>query len=393
MAIIKQINQLINDSFKDAIGKQSALTEIDTSTVVSMGQAVEKYDLYEGFYKSLVNRIVRTIYFVRAYKAKNRSVLRDEHEYGAFIQKVYYKMPDAVEDPAFNVTTDAQSYTQHSPYDVETVIGVSAEIYGGQGVWSYEFITPLVQMKTAFLSDAAMMSFINGIYTTVNSKMEKDIEDLENVAVATAIANAMQAGNARNLLKEYNDAHADGTLTVAQALESLDFLKFASKEINLTLDYMGDLSTAYNAKGYETFTSRDNMVVEILSTFASAANYYLQSDTYHNTLTALPGYEQVSYWQGRDKGMTFDVISGINVKNDGLVSEEPSNPTGVVAKKGIIAFVHDRENVACYFGERRSWSLVNQRDDIIIHGEKARKGYAVDGHANAVVFYIDASEE
>ena len=107
----------------------------------------------------------------------------------------------------------------------------------------------------------------------------------------------------------------------------------------------------------------------------------------------MPGYEQVSYWQGRDKGMTFDVISGINVKNDGLVSEEPSNPTGVVAKKGIIAFVHDRENVACYFGERRSWSLVNQRDDIIIHGEKARKGYAVDGHANAVVFYIDASEE
>ena len=388
MAIHKQIYNLINDSFKDAVGKNISLTEADTSTVVSMGNTIDKFDLYEGFYKSLVNRIVKTVYFVRAYSGKKRSVLRDEHEYGAFVQKVYYKMPDAVEDTAFAVTTDAQTYTQHSPYDIETVIGVESIVFGGQGVWSYEFITPLVQMKTAFLSDAAMTSFINGIYTSVNSKMEKDIEDLQNLAVATAIADTMQNGASRNLLKEYNDAHADGTLTVAQALESLDFLKFASKEINLVVDYMQELSTAYNSAGYETFTPQENMVVEVLSAFGSAANYYLQSDTYHNTLTALPRYEQVSYWQGRDKGMTFDVVSGINVKNDGLVSEAPSNPTGVVTAKGIIAFIHDTENVACYFGERRSWSKINERDDILIHGEKNRKGYAVDNHANAVVFYL-----
>ena len=392
MAIHKQIYNIINDSFKDAVGNNSALTEADTSTVVSMGNTIDKFDLYEGFYKSLVNRIVKTVYFVRAYSGKRRSVLRNEHEYGAFVQKVYYKMPDAVEDTAFAVTTDAQSYTQHSPYDVETVIGVESKVFGGQGVWSYEFITPIIQMKTAFLSDAAMTSFINGIYTTVNSKMEKDIEDLQNLAVATAIADTMQNGASRNLLKEYNNAHADGKLTVAQALESLDFLKFASKEINLTVDYMQELSTAYNSAKYETFTPRENMVVEVLSAFGSAANYYLQSDTYHNNLTALPRYEQVSYWQGRDKGMSFDIVSGINVKNDGLVSEEPSNPTGVVTAKGIIAFIHDTENVACYFGERRSWSKINERDDILIHGEKNRKGYAVDNHANAVVFYI-AEEE
>ena len=392
MPIIKQINNLINDSFKDAVGSNQALTELDTSTVVSMGSTIDKFDLYEGFYKSLVNRIVRTIYFVRAYSAKRRSVMRDEHEFGAFVQKVYYKMPEAVEDPAFNVTTDAQTYTQHSPYDVEKVVAVESKVYGGQGVFSYEFITPIVQIKTAFTSDAAMMSFINGIYTTVNSKMEKDIEDLQNVAVATAIASAMQGGQSRNLLKEYNTAHADGTLTVAQALESLDFLKFASKEINLAVDYMQDLTTVYNGAGYETFTPRENMVVEELNSFAKAADYYLQSDTYHNTLTQLPRYEEVTYWQGRDKDMTFDIVSGINVKNDGLVSEEPSNPTGVVTAKGIIAFIHDTENVACYFGERRSWTLPNQRDDILIHGEKARKGYAVDNHANAVVFYL-AEEE
>ena len=392
MALIKQIQNIVNDSFKDAVGKNSALTELDTSTLVSMGNTIDKFDLYDSFYKSLVNRIVKTIYFVRAYNGKKRSVLRDEHEYGAFVQKVYYKMPDAVEDAAFAVTTDAQSYAQKSPFDVETVVAVEGKTFGGQGVWSYEFITPIIQIKTAFMSDAAMMSFINGIYTTVNSRMEKDIEDIQNLAVSTAIADTIQSGNARNLLKEYNDSHAEATLTVAQALESLDFLKFASKEINLVVDYMQDLGVNFNSAGYETFTPRENMVVEVLGAFASAANYYLQSDTYHNTLTALPRYEEVSYWQGKDKGMSFDIISGINVKNDGLVSEEPSNPTGVVTAKGIVAFIHDTENVACYFGERRSWSVVNQRSEVIVHGERARKGYAVDNHANAVVFYI-AEEE
>lgn len=392
MPLIKQIEKIVNDSFKDSVGKNSSITQEDTSTLVSMGNTINKFDLYESFYKALVNRIVRTIYFVRVYNGKRRSVLRDEHEYGAFVQKVYYKMPDAVADAAFSVTTDAISYSQQSPYDVEAVVAVESKIYGGKGVWSYEFITPLRQIKTAFTSESAMMSFINGIYTTVNSKMEKDIENIQNLAVSTAIASAIQGGQARNLLKEYNTAHPDGTLKVAQALESLDFLKFASKELNLAVDYMKDLTTTYNAAGYETFTPEENMVVEVLGAFASAADYYLQSDTFHNNLTALPRYEQVSYWQGRDKGMTFDVISAIDIKNDGLVAEMPSNPTGVIQQKGIIAFLHDTENVACYFGERRSWSLINQRSDVMVHGEKALKGYAVDNHANAVVFFIAEDE-
>ena len=388
MALIKQISQIVNDAFKDAMAGNSAVTEADTSTLVSMGNTIDKFDAYDQFYKALVNRIVKTVYFIRKYEPSKRSVLRDEHEYGAFVQKVYYKMPDAVNDPAYAVTTDAQSYAQQSPYDVETVVAVESAIYGGQGVWSIEIIRPVVQLKQAFTSDSAMQSFINGIYMTVDNRMAKDIEDVENLAVSTAIADAYQSGNSRNLLKEYNTAHTDGTLTVAQALESLDFLKFASKEINQTIKFMGKLSTAYNAKGYETFTSRDNMVVEVLTHFASAANFYLQSDTYHNNLTSLPRYEEVTFWQGQDKNQSFDVSSAINVKNDGLVSEEPSNPTGVVSAKGIIAFIHDVENVACYFGERRTWEMYNPRSEVMIHGEKARKGYAVDGHANAVVFYL-----
>ena len=68
MAIVKQIFNIVNDAVKDALGNTNGLTQVDTSDVVSLGKAISSYDAYEQFYKSLTNRIVKTIYFVRTYK-------------------------------------------------------------------------------------------------------------------------------------------------------------------------------------------------------------------------------------------------------------------------------------------------------------------------------------
>ena len=76
------------------------------------------------------------------------------------------------------------------------------------------------------------------------------------------------------------------------------------------------------------------------------------------------------------------------MKNEAITSVNESITNGAVKQGGIIAFIHDIENVAAYFGERHSWEIFNPRSDVMVHGEKARKGFAVDGHANAVVFYM-----
>ena len=87
--LTKQIQNLVNDSVNDALGANaSTISELDTSDVVSLGKAISQFDAFEGFYKALTNRIVKTVYFVRTYEGSKRSVLRDEHEYGAFVQKV-----------------------------------------------------------------------------------------------------------------------------------------------------------------------------------------------------------------------------------------------------------------------------------------------------------------
>ena len=125
------------------------------------------------------------------------------------------------------------------------------------------------------------------------------------------------------------------------------------------------------------------MVVEMLAEFASASDMYLQSDTFHDELTALPNYEKVPFWQSSGKTFSFDECSAINIEHDDLDND--------ISQDGIICFIHDIENVAAYFGNRRSWELFNPRSEVMVHGEKAEKGYAVDRHANAEVFYLGSS--
>lgn len=380
--LVSQISNIVNDSVKDALGKVSGVTKIETSDIVSMGKAIDDYDLYEGFFGALVNRIVKTVYFVRTYTGNTRSVLRDEHEYGAFVQKVYYDLPNAVDNATWDIPDGSGDYKQVSPFDVEGTVAVSSLIFGGKGTWSIEILRPIEQIKSAFTDPSSMSAFIEGIYVTVENAFKLEEERLVALAVNTAMADSLDGGKARNLLAEYNEKFTQ-SLTVDTCLVDADFLRYASKEINRTVDNMSVMSTAYNKAGYATFTSKDNMIVEMLAEFASASDMYLQSDTFHNELVKLPNYEKVPFWQSSGANFGFNDCSSIDIEHDDL--------SGEISQSGIICFVHDVENVACYFGSRRSWEMVNPRSEVVIHGEKAEKGFSVDGHANATVFYVGAS--
>lgn len=388
MALITQIPNIVNDAVADALGKNASITNLETTDFVSMGKAIAQFDAYEGFFQSLANRIVRTVYFVRTYNGSDRKILRDEHEYGAFVQKVYYSNVQASDNPTYDYSGTDGAFNQQSPFDVEQTVTVEAMVYGGKGTWTLEIVRPIAQIMSAFTSESAMLAFIDGMYTYVNNQFKLEEERLVATAANTAMASCINGGKARNLLAEYNTAHAGATLTVAQALESADFLKYASKEISRTIENMGKMSTVFNVDGYETFTDKDNMVVEMNTEFAKASDMYLQADTFHNELVALPGFTSVPFWQTSGTGFAFADTSAIAIAHDDFITEQ--NPDGEVEQAGIICFLHDIENVAAYFGRRRTWEMYNPRAEVINHGEKAEKGFAVDNHANAMVFYIAA---
>ena len=391
---VKQITSLMNDIVEDLTAQRASIQTLDTSNVVSLGKAISDLNLYEGFFGSLVNRLAKTAYMVRVYDgADSRRILRDEHEYGAFIQKVYYTAPAFVDNPEYKIPQYTgggaiDTYNQSSPYGVSGTVTVQAMLYGAQGTFALEILRPVDQIRSAFLSEAEMIRFIDGIYVTIENELKLAEEGLVHAAVSTAIAADIQGGKVRNLLTEYNTIISDAPITDEDvALSDPDFLKYASKEIRKTIKFMRKMSTAFNVGGHKTFTPDDRLVCEVLTEMASAMDTYLESDTFHKELVALPAYDEVPFWQFQGQsGGAFGVTSKIDITNEGLVTE--TNLTGNVEADGIVAFVHDIEHVAAYFGHRRSWEKYNERDDIYIHGETARKGYAVDLKANGVVFQV-----
>lgn len=392
--LAKQIASILNDVIEDMTGQSSTQQTISTTDIVSMGKDIANLNLTEGFFGSLINRLAKTVYFVRNYDGKGtRGILRDEHEFGAFVQKVYYTAPDLENNSEYGIpqyTSGAISgYQQSSPYDVDVTVAVTAKIFSAQGTYELSIVRPVDQIRTAFLSNAEMIRFIDGIYLTIENKMKLAEEALVSTAITTAMAMDINGGKVRNLLTEYNTLYPDAAITDEEvAMTDPDFLKYAAKQINQTVGYMQDMSEAYNVGGYMTFTDRDNMRLEMLQDFASSLDTYLYSDTFHKDLVELKGFEKWNKWAWTgNAGGSFATNSAIKVQHDDFIVAV-TNPTGVIAQDGIVAFVHDVEHVAAYFGHRRSWEVYNPKDDVYVHGETARKGYAVDPNANGVVFIV-----
>ena len=392
--LAKQISSILNDVIEDLTGQSSTQQTITTTDIVSMGKDIANLNLTEGFFGSLINRLAKTVYFVRNYDGKGtRGILRDEHEFGAFVQKVYYTAPDLENNSEYDIPQYTQGaisgYQQSSPYDVDVTVAVTAKIFSAQGTYDLSIVRPVDQIRTAFLSDAEMIRFIDGIYLTIENKMKLAEEALVSTAITTAMAMDINGGKVRNLLTEYNTLYPDAAITDEEvAMTDPDFLKYAAKQINQTVGYMQDMSEAYNVGGYMTFTDKDNLRVEMLADAAASFDTYLMADTFHNDLIKLPGFEKWNKWAWTgNAGGSFATNSAIKVQHDDFIVAV-TNPTGTIAQDGIIAFVHDIEHVAAYFGHRRSWEIYNPKDDVYVHGETARKGYAVDPNANGVVFIV-----
>lgn len=387
MSNVTQIYSIVNASVADVLGSYAPRAK-DTTSFVDMGRSLAEAQKLDAFFGALACRIAKTVEFVRLYERNDRRVLADLQEFGAYVQKIYTELPDAVSNPVWSVSNgqNPPTITPASPYDVDTTITVTTAIFGKKGTWAIEIVRPTKQIKEAFLNESAMMAFIDAIYLTVENSYNIEVEAIENLAVATAIANSIENGKATNLLKVYND-QATVSLTVSNCLKSLDFLAFANKTIDNMRGYMKKPSKIFNTAGYTTFTP--NAIVECLTEFASASKFYLESNTFNDTLVRMEGFSEVPYWQGPGQSFSFEDCSTINIANVDIKNNGATPPVATAIKQtGIIAFMRDEEACKAYFGERDTWELPNPRQRTVIHGEQADVGYAVDPHANAWVFYV-----
>ena len=390
MGNVTQIYSIVNASVADVLGSYAPRAK-DTTSFVDLGRSLADAQKTDAFFGALACRIAKTVEFVRLYQKNERRVLTDLQEFGAYVQKVYAELPDAVSNPVWAVSNgqNPPTITQSDPYGITTTVNITTKIFGKRGTWAIEIVRPTKQIKEAFLNESAMMAFIDAIYLTVENSYNIEVEALENLAVATAIAESLQNSKATNLLADYLSENTSSTLTADTCLQDVGFLAYANKRISEVRSFMSKPSKLFNVAQYTTFTPDEKCVTEILTAFANASRFYLRSNAFNEELVSLDKYTEVPYWQGPGTSYAFDDCACIKITNFD-VKHDTSNPpvAQTVTGTGILAFVRDEEYVKAYFGERDTWELPNPRNQTVSHGEQADIGYAVDPHANGWVFYI-----
>ena len=379
MSKVEQIYTLVNETAKESMGEK-AITVKDVSSLIALGDSVlSSASDTENFLNTLVDRIARTVFSVRRYETDTEGMVRHPFEFGCIVQKIYVDMPEAKQNNSWEI--GKEGYTPvFAPVIKPTA---KQKLFKGITTWEVDVTIPDYMLRTAFLNETSMATFIDAIFTAMDNMITLALENNANLTRASFIARKLKGGKpcgAINLLHEYNTL-TSASLTVESAMMNAEFLAWASRAINLWVKRMSKMSVLFNEEGYKRHTPKDKIVVNLLQDFTSACDTFLGANTFHDELVKLPMYDSVAYWQGAGESFDFDDTSAINIKID---------ESNTITKKGIIGIVYDYEAMGVTLDERRSTSERNNHDEYTNYYNKANIGYFNDMSENGIVFYLEA---
>ena len=375
---IKQIYPLVNEATNEALGVEGLVQE-DLGNIVEVGKAVFNANAMDKYVKALVNRIGKIIFVNRVYEGSAPSVLMDGWEYGSVMQKVSMGLPEATENETWELT-DGQSY---DPHIFHAPKGVVAKYYNKYVTFEIDMSFTENQLKMSFNSVTELNGFISMLYTQVENSMTVKLDELIRRTINNMIAETVHTNNgarAINLLTLYKTAYpADTTITAATALNNPDFIRFAAYIIKVTHGRMRTMSTVFNEGNQPRHTPTDMSHIVLLEDFASGADVFLQSNTFHDELSALPTAERVPYWQGSGTSYAFADVSKINVK---------TAEGNVVEQGGILGVMFDRWALGVANIERKVTSQYTPNAEFFTNFYKYKAAYFNDFNENFVVFFV-----
>lgn len=385
---ITQVYDFVNGATAEALGQDVVVNE-DLSNIVTVGEAVFNANAMDKYVKALVNRIGKVIFVNRVYQGSAPSVMMDGWEYGSVLQKVSAALPDAKVNETWELE-DGQSYDPHIFHKPK---GVIAKFYNEYVTFEVDMSFTEDQLKMSFTSATEMAGFVAMLYTNVDNSMTVKIDELIRRTINNMIAETIYADygsdqlnsksgvKAINLLYKYNNTVNAGNtpLTVDKAMSTPEFIRYAAYIIKLTHNRMRTMSTLFNVGGQPRFTPTDISHIALLSDFSSAADVYLQSDTFHDELTKLPTAETVAYWQGSGTDFAFDSVSKIDVQ---------SAQNHSVSTTGILGVMYDRWALGVSNVSRKVTSQWTPNAEFFTNFYKYKAGFFNDLNENFVVFFI-----
>ena len=382
----------MNGVTSEILGNTGIVKE-DLSNIVDVGTQLFDATSIDNYVKSLVNHIGKVIFVNRPYAGNVPSMLMDSWEFGSVLEKISADLPVATENESWELV-NGQEYKQ----DIFYKPSVSAKFFNSKVTFEVPMSFTEMQVKESFSSATQLNGFLSMLYNAVDKSMAIKIDSLIMRTINNAIGETFKAdataftpqgasavdyttastNRCVNLLKLYNDKFS-ANLTADKAITTPEFIRFASYVMSLYVDRLSKISTLFNVGGKDRFTPADMLHIVMLSDFKASATAYLESDTFHNNLVALPESESVPYWQGSGTTYSFADVSKIMVKT----------ATGTdITVTGILAVMFDRDAMGVCNTDRRVTTNYNAKAEFYNNYYKFDASYYNDLNENCVVFYV-----
>lgn len=382
---VTQVYQFTNNATKEIVGESAVLQE-DLSNIVDVGsKVIDSEKGIENFVKKLVDHIGRVIFVDRTYKGTAPSVLMDGWEYGSIMEKISGEMPEATENESWELQ-DGQSYDPNVFYQPK----VEAKFYNSMVTLEVDQSFTELQVKSAFSSATQMNSFLSMLKNEVEKSLTVKTDSLIQRTINNMIAMTINSAGPRvvHLLTMYNAAYAgivSAPLAADKSLHDPNFIRYATYIIGMYPKRLRNISALFNIGGKKRFTPADKLHTVMLDEFVSAASIFLESDTFHKELVALPTTETVSFWQGSGTDFAYANTSLIDVK----IKSEGSADGLAIKQAGVLGIMFDRDALGVACVDRRVKTNYNPKAEFFTNFHKFDAKYFNDGNENAVVFLND----
>lgn len=381
---VKQVYELVNGAVAEAVGESAILNE-DLTNVVDVGTAILNANAKDKYVDALINRIGKVIMVSRSWQGMYPNILMDGSEYGSVIQKISGEWPEAYENETWELK-DGNTYNQDQFYQPK----VEEKFFNSKTTFEVPVSITEEQLKQSFTSPEQLGTFVSMIYINVENAMTLRVDLLAQRTINNMIAetifddyqsvglNTKSGIKAVNLLYLYNQKFGTD-LAAEDALTNLDFLKFASYQIKRYVRIIQTPSKLFNIGNKLRFTPKDRLHAYLLSDFFELSSTYLQSDTYHNELVALPKFQSLAYFQGTGEDYAFNNVSSIDI----------TTSTGhTVQASGILGVLFDRYALGVYNYNRRTTNHYNAKAEFWNNFYKSDASFFNDFNENMIVFFI-----
>lgn len=396
----QDIYTIANALVKEVTGQTPAITAVDTSSFVNVGQMCLDQSK-EGTLQALSNMVARTIIAVRPYSGRFTSIEATSQEWGLFIRKIAFFSGEFDETKFINTAQNPNTLRDGNSVDMYKIKKrYPLEMYyTGESTLNQRYTTFREQLKTAFQSEGEFSAFLNGMMVEIGNDVAR-WKTAENRAVVMnfigSLYNTGKSGQKVNLVEQFNmargTAYTTHDLLTVHLQEFLSF--FVSYMETLTglleesseLYHLTPLCTDDNGNTLHLFrhTPKSEQKLLLYQPLINDAKAWVYPAIFGPGYLSFGNYEGVQFWQ--------------NINDRSAVSVTPAQFNVNTAKQEVGKPVH-LDFVVGLLYDRRALATAYRQDSVYttpfnISGEYYntehhwKMNYMQDPTENAVLFYM-----